>query len=322
MTAPFDELRALRRRWLAELSAEDLQTPTARAARLKELESLDGLISRLEPRRPAWRRPAILALLAISAVLFASVIRWPSARVDLTAETVSLGFMTAAVAPAAAQSRHPLRVSGVHAGAAALEDVRVLTRLTFGPGAVARVDQASDGCLTLSIAEGYASAEAVGDTPAGGVPIVRSFRVDPRTPLAFCPQQPAPGWLMAPVAAVTLATVQDEGPPRLLGPALRAGTLTVGETGRQIALGRLERVTLDGIADGTLLLGLEPQLRVNLSGRSRSALAVGPRGEVVRNLRPTLLDLFTHAPLWRTLLAAFTGTLGVLWSVWRYFSAA
>lgn len=327
MTGPLPHLIAQRRALLDKRQEEALRNGVG----LEDLEALEREYAALRtidergrPKRPAWLIPLGVAGASLIAVALGLVIHL-SPWLAFDGKVTELRF-TVAEAAAEFSMRSQLPVTAfevVGAGNAAVAGTTHLESILVQGGTRLSVTANGRGCHQLIVLSGGSLVVQVQVPPLreGEVATAHPISVGPGAGVQFCAVERKEPLVAGPVASLEISKVHREESPPILLSSIVSGTLRIGGAEGEIKLDDRDRLSIRQIDNGWLILFPGKELRAIASGRGRQAERVGVSSEDRQDLRPTLLEAArTHRDV-QSLIAAFTGLVGLIWSAIRYFES-
>jgi hypothetical protein len=131
--------------------------------------------------------------------------------------------------------------------------------------------------------------------------------------MSFC----TAGGLQVTLPAISQLQVMDliREAPAFYAPAIKNGAVQIPAVARKIDLSESDRLDLDEIASGSLILLPDDQLKINFGGEVGKPRLYGLSdlsGVRSVDLRPTFFDIVRFHPMFTALFAAFTGLIGLI----------
>lgn len=330
-----------------EAVATKLLTAVASAAPISEIETIEKeheSVRAIERRvtlsnHPGWVLP--LAIVAIAVFLFGiGVLIRVAPQLSMNANVTEVTFV-AAGASAEFGSAEPIalteiQVAGDKSAAKASKNAASIQSITVLPGTRVRVKVTGDHCfsiLTSPTDSALLQAETqqeddikgleftvVGHPEAGSsTPMGSRLRVGSGVELYLCTATTLKHIITGPITELDVSHVFREGTPKILLSSITSGSLRTSQTAREIRLGDRDRFLFSGISDGWLVIFPAKELKIVFAGVVARADWVGISSSDREDLAPTLVDVAASSPWLKSLVGMFTGLVGVLWSVWRYF---
>jgi hypothetical protein len=305
----------------------------------QRLNCIYELLSRLtDDRRRKQKLQALIAIASGAILALGLWFRLPTATVQVDADANGLTFTTT---PGSSEAREfaspdPFDSTKLIIQSSANVEERAATHvisLVVEPETTIEMRGDGDGCFTLFI-----EPRSVTDDKPYGLSVTISDIVSPH-PDGSVPTLPMPSkrslsdggtlqlcladrkfpLLMARVTALQFWRPTSITPPRLTVSTLIAGKLRIAESGETMDLGMGDRLSLQDIRHGWLIVMAQRTVGIVFSGVVHKAELAGASGESVnREIIPSIAKYLSSSPKLTWLWGALVAIAGAIWGMQRF----
>lgn len=320
--------------------AELIQT-TPRSTSARSLERELKIVNELASFYPAVGRPRWITLASCATLILVTLgvgfaVRLPTIlmEVDATVDEFSLAFGPGNVATTgeipldgAGVCGTKLSIDGAVAKTISCQDLvaaEILSGFYVQPMTKLELAVRSANCYRLTIKAGGLDSSLVQSAPLGrnGTP-VKLLHLGPDSDLRFCSTKGI-SLAFSNVNSLIIASLSRENPPpALYSSSIQSGSLKINATSRERKLLNGEKLSLQNIDDGHLLLRPSDKFRLVFEGDVANPTIFGVSSDflfVGENLKPNLVHYVQASPVIASLVGAFTGLVGVFFGLlkrWR-----
>jgi len=299
-------------------------TAAALAESAAALASIDALAARLRWDPPRWLLAGSLLLVGLAVVGGASSLKQRTASFDLDASISGFDLAAGSATTGRSQLSDVVDISDLQATGVTGPAPRFSSISSFElqPGTNVTVSQNEPGCIAFDVRNPNGLALRLVGVVAGrpgsmGTP--DRLLVPDKGSVSFCTHEENRALVFLNPVSVDLSRLQSATPPEVRTSAIDAGQLRLADTQKTSPLSGLVRLRFADIKTGSLTLRLGPHLRLLMSAIVGSPQSLsGPTSEP-EDLRPSILEVFTSSPIFRPLIAALAGVIGMLWTGYQFF---
>lgn len=286
---------------------------------------------------PKWVLPASVAMIGASLIGMGSLVHLNQPQIRLDAKVQALTVEASAdgigLTNAGTVTVTNFDVVGLEEfDRSILAGVIGFSSLELIPGARAEVSLIQPNCVVIQMATLHSSiAPSQGGAlrltlhrpgPSGTGTQTIPIAVPQGGAVSFCAAQVGDHLLLGRVATLDLSRIhlRDLSTAETIrASSIVSGSYAIPAVNRAVTLGGHDRISLELISDGWVVIGRTDALTISFSGRVGNARSYGLSQAVSESLTPTVLEWFSRSPWVTSLFGLFTGLVGIAWSAIRYF---